>query len=376
MNGANLINLRTNCVESDGHLRTGGANRRRFCVEWAILAGFLLTAATLAAQPKAIFPDMVGAYTRSAPKTVGIPDQPLYEEYGLEASESAEYDKPATTEGADKGPKKHFSATAWRMKDSTGAFALWQLRRPSGATKSTLTPLAVTTSDGTIFTYGNYVFQFTGDLPETVVLNAIFAQLPRLENSALPFISNALPTEGMVPNSERYILGPVSLQRFEPGIPPSTAAFRMGAEAQLARYTTPKGTMDLVMFAYPAPAMAREQAVEFQKIPGAMVKRTGPWILAILSPPDADAAERLLAKLNYQATITINENVPKDEVKGFATKVVNMMAMAGILGAFSIMLGVGFGWFRIFRRRVLKREGSDAMITLHLDPNARNNKPL
>ena len=68
-----------------------------------------------AAQP-AIFPDHLGVYQKSAPKTIGIPDKELYDEYGLEATESADYTSP---------DKKHFSATAWRLHDSTGALALF-----------------------------------------------------------------------------------------------------------------------------------------------------------------------------------------------------------------------------------------------------------
>ena len=41
----------------------------------------------------------------------------------------------------------------------------------------------------------------------------------------------------------------------------------MGAEAQFGQYQTPKGPLKLIIFDYPTPSMAREQAVEFQKIP-------------------------------------------------------------------------------------------------------------
>src|SRR6478672_5723355 len=51
------------------------------------------TAASLYAQ-NPIFPDQIGAYQKSAPKTIGIPDQALFEEYGLEATEAADYTAP------------------------------------------------------------------------------------------------------------------------------------------------------------------------------------------------------------------------------------------------------------------------------------------
>ena len=98
-------------------------------------------AASLFAQSP-IFPDQIGAYQKSAPKTIGIPDQALFEEYGLEATEAADYTAP---------DKKRFTATAWRTHDSTGAMALFQSRRPPGATVANFTPLSVHTSDGVIF---------------------------------------------------------------------------------------------------------------------------------------------------------------------------------------------------------------------------------
>src|SRR6202030_2442912 len=111
--------------------------------------------------------------------------------------------------------------------------------------------LAVTTSDGRIFAFGNYVFQFTGAVPPASDLEAIYAQLPRLEQSPLPSLIGYLPQAGLIPNSERYVLGPVSLDRFEPRIPPSVAAFHLGTEGQIAKYKSPKGPLSLAIFYYP-----------------------------------------------------------------------------------------------------------------------------
>ena len=71
----------------------------------------------------------------------------------------------------------------------------------------------------------------------------------------------------------------------------------MGAEAQFGQYQTPKGLLKLIIFDYPTPSMAREQAAVFQKIPGAVVKRTGPLVVATVNPPDPDAAHRALSRI-------------------------------------------------------------------------------
>lgn len=321
----------------------------------SIIAALLLTASLASAD---IFPDQIGPYHKSAPKTIGIPDQALFEEYGLEATEQADYTAP---------DKKRFTATAWRTHDSTGAMALFESRRPPGATVANFAPLSVHTSDGIIFEYGNYVLQFTGGQPAPDDLPAFYAQLPRLEQSALPALIRYLPAEGLVPNSERYLLGPVSLQRFEPAIAPSVAAFHLGAEGQLGKYNTPKGLLDFIIFNYPTPTMARDQAEAFRKIPGAMVKRTGPLVAVTVAPPDPDAAERLLGKVNYQANITENQKVPVNEVKGFASALLSMIVLAGIVLCMCIVAGISFGGFRILARKYWQKEDPYAMIVLNLD---------
>jgi len=305
----------------------------------------------------AIFPDHIGTFEKGAPAALTMPDRPLLDELGLEATEQAEY----------KFEKKHFMATAWRFKDSTGAMAFFQAHRPSGAKPAAVAKLAVTTSDGLIFAYGNYVFQFTGAVPPAADLQPIYAQVPKLEQSPLPALMSFLPAAGLIPNSERYVLGPVSLDRFEPRIAPSIAAFHLSAEGQLGKYKSPKGQLSLAIFDYPTPSLARERLLEFQKIPGAMVKRAGPLVAITIDPPDLDSAERLLAQVKYETNLTWSTKVPVNEVKGFARTLLNIFVLAGIILGMCLVAGVAFGGFKILARKMGRRVDPDAMITLGLD---------
>jgi hypothetical protein len=320
------------------------------------VASAVLLCALGATASAAIFPDQVGAFKKGAPKTIAIPDQALYDEYGLDATEQAEYTSDS----------KKFLATAWRFHDSTGAMAMFESRRPPGATLDTLTKLAVRTSDGTIFAYGNYVFQLTGSYPAGPELGELYAHLPKLEQSPLPVLMTYLPGQDLIPNSERYVVGPVSLDRFEPRIPPSVAAFHTSCEAQLGRYKTPKGTMTLLIFDYPTPAMAKERGTEFQKLPGAVVRQVGPLAAVIIAPPDADAAERVLAQVRHDQNLTLNEKVPVDPSKGLARLILNTFMLAGAVVGLMVIVGVGFGGFRLLARRGSKNGEPDPMILLHL----------
>ncbi|HLJ14537.1 MAG TPA: DUF6599 family protein [Bryobacteraceae bacterium] len=321
-----------------------------------LIAQAFLSAILFVPLHGAIWPDQFGVYKKVSSKAVGAPDPALMQEYGFEAGEQAEY----------KSPTGAFTGTAWRLQDSTGALATFQWMRPADAKPSSISKLAARTDKGLLFAFGNYVFEFSGYTPTPEQLNEFYSILPRLGSAALPVISTYLPPDHLVPNSERYILGPVSLERFDPRIPPSVAAFHFGAEAQLGRYHTAKGDFNLAIFAYPTPDIARDRVKEFEKISGAVVKRAGPMVAVILSPPDPDAAERVLAQVDYRVSITLNTGVPPKVDQNVATMLINIFALAGIVLALCVGAGIAFGGLRVLRSRFGHKDLEEPMILLHL----------
>jgi len=300
----------------------------------------------------AILPDHIGEFAKGETKTLAAQDAALYKEFGFLGGEQAQY----TSSGKD--PEKRFTISAWRLGDSTGALALFEVQRPELATPAKLAALSARTPEGAVFAYGNYVFRISGEVPEQKNLELLFVQLPRLDQAPLPALIGYLPQEGLIPNSERYILGPASLARFEPRIAPSLAAFHLGAEAQLGRYRTPKGDLTLALFSYPTPNIARERLEEFGKAPGTIVKRSGPLVGVVVQPADLDAAERVLAGIHYDANLTLNEKVPVNQGLFLYKLFLNIFVLSGLLIALSIIVGIGFGGFRVLRRK-LGRPGHD-----------------
>ena len=67
--------------------------------------------------------------------------------------------------------------------------------------------------------------------------------------------------------STRMLLGPISLARFENRIPPSIAAFRLGAKGRMAGFETPAGRMTEVVFEYPDEATARDRVAVIARLP-------------------------------------------------------------------------------------------------------------
>ncbi|MGA2196708.1 MAG: DUF6599 family protein [Bryobacteraceae bacterium] len=316
-----------------------------------LLCALLLPGLSLAA----ILPDSIGAYTRGAVSQPTLENRPLWDEYGLKNWESAAY----------QNGKARFVATAYQLGDTTGALAAFDWQRPQDAKPSTAAKLSAETAGSLLLVHGNYLFSFSGYKPSMPELDAVAAALLNVDNTVLPALPGYLPSEGLVANSQRYVLGPAGLQKFAPAIPPSVAAFHLGAEAQLAIFHNPKGDLPVAIFDYPTPQMAIQKVADFEKLPGALAKRSGPLVAVVLSPPDPDFAERLLSQVRYQAEVTRDEYVPtrRDNIGDL---VINAFILIGILLAFSLVSGLGLGAVRAYLRHIRHGEEPDAMITLHL----------
>ena len=138
----------------------------------------------------------------------------------------------------------------------------------------------------------------------------VLGALVNVDNSSLPVLPGYLPSERPGAQQRAVRHRACGLQRFDPAIPPSVAGFHFGAEAQMGVFHNPKGDMTLAIFNYPTQQMAMQKIGEFEKLPGAVVKRSGPMIAVVLAPPDPDFAEHLLGQVRYQAEVTRDEYVP------------------------------------------------------------------
>ena len=172
-------------------------SRRTAVVVLALLGNAALSGA-------AVLPDQFGEYKRAAIAQVDVSDRPVWDEYGFKTAERADF-------GA--GDRK-VNVTVWQMKDTTGALAALQWLQPG------------------VIQHGNYVLRLEGQIADAD-LTQLKSKLPKVDRAANPSLPAFLPAAGRVKNSERYILGPVSLAQFEPRVSPGLAGFDKGAEASL-----------------------------------------------------------------------------------------------------------------------------------------------
>ncbi len=271
----------------------------------------------------------------------------LWSEYGLQEAEKAEY----------TGAKGRFTVSAWRLPDATAGLAALQVLRGSRPTGATIQQL------------GNYVLQFEGFTPEEETLNQLRLHIPRFDNSSLPALTGFLPAAARHGNSERYILGPASLEAFLPGLAPSIVAFHYGTEGQLARYKDRDGNVTLALFNYPTNQIAKERIAAFEALKGFTARRYGPMIGVVPNPPSADAAERILSQVRWEINVTVNEQLPDPKQDNIGVVVINTFIFVGILIFFALLSGGAFAGFRLLGRKISgQKDGDDTgVIALHID---------
>src|ERR1041384_1126619 len=121
----------------------------------------------------------------------------------------------------------------------------------------------------------------------------------------------------------------------------------------------------MAIFNYPTHQIAMDRVAEFERIPGAMVRRSGPLVSVVVGSGDSDFSEKLLSQVRFQAEVTRDEYVPTKR-DNIGNLLLNAFILIGILLALCLSAGIMVGGVRAVRRRVRKGEEADAVITLDL----------
>lgn len=318
----------------------------------------LCAAGTLQA---AFLTDNLGKSKRVSLDATALSDKPVWDEYGLNAAETARYE----------GGAKPFAVTAWQMKDPTGAQAAFRWLKPADAKPapedfSQYSKFAVTYGNNVLMTHGNYVLRFEGPRLVLDELKILLFQLPKVDQSSLPPVLEYVPQQGLVSASDRFISGPASLEKFFPKLSPSAAAFHFGTEAIVARYKVRNSELQMAVFYFPTNQMARAQQAEFDKVGGAVVKRTGPLLAIVTDPVNADDAQRLLAAVNYRANVTINEQKEKNVVQDAGDMLIAIFSLIGVILALTTGAGIMLFLMRAMRKKMAGGKEEEPMTMLHL----------
>jgi hypothetical protein len=316
----------------------------------------------------------------------------LLKEYGFTDCEAATYK-------SEDG--RTLKIRAARFADASGAFGAYLFYVQPGMAKEDIGDQSASANPRVLFYRGQILVEavFSRVSPMSPAnLRELAGLLPRPSGNAgnLPPILAFMPHHGYQANTEKYAEGPLGLGAIASPLPADLVDFSASPEVVLGQYSTAGGDATLMLIEYPTPALAAEHlrridAAHHAAPPQAGVaaienvgpffdKRTGPIVAIAAGQLSQSDAQTLLGAVNYEASVTWNENTYFDKKNNIANLLVNIILLCIIVGAISLAAGVAFGGARVLLRRyfpgpVFGRADQTEFISLDLREAAEQGSP-
>ena len=284
----------------------------------------------------------------------------LLKEYGFTDFESATYTR-------DDGRKLTLKAA--RFADATGAYGAFTYYRVPDMQNQDIGTKGASLNQRVLFFHDNILIDANFErlsAMSAAELRELSDDLPRPQGSSsnLPALLKYLPAKYFVNNTTKYVVGPIGLEKAAAPLAASYVDFSKGAEVLMGDYHTSDGGATLMLIDYPTPQIAKAQLEAIQSAQQAHqlgdapigVRRTGPIVVLISGQLGSDA-NALLSSVNYEADVTWNQNTYFTRRDNAANLIFGALLLAAILCGLSVVVGIGFGGFRILVKRLVSRQG-------------------
>jgi hypothetical protein len=281
----------------------------------------------------------------------------LLKEYGFSGFEDATYAK------ADR----KIEVKAIRFRDASGAYGAFTFYKTPEMQTEKIGDQAASANERVLFYRGSVLVQCVLDrvTPMSAAeLRELASDIPLPAPGArnLPSLPLYLPKPGYIPNTAKYVVGPLGLESIRAPILANQVEFDRGAELAQGQYNSGQGTATLTLISYPTPQIAGERlraieaahppAQEGSTAPLFLTKRSGPLVAIVTGAISQREAKSLLASVNYDAEVTWNQRTglsPRDNVGGL---LVGVILLTAIILALALVAGVAFGGIRIIAKRL------------------------
>jgi hypothetical protein len=298
-----------------------------------------------------------GVKTGSDPAAVDPADSAVLKEYGFTGFETGTYTR--------NGRKMDIKAA--RFENLSGAYGAFSFYAQPQMQVEKIGDGAASNNSRILFYRGNILVDVSLERVTAMSaadLRALADTLPRPggRNSAPPSVKENLPQQSLIPNTTRYIMGPVALERSGLPVPASAIDFSKGPDIMFARYRTTTGEAGMTVVEYPTPQIAAERLRAWQSanLPGGpfYFRRSGPLLAAVNGSIPQSEAESLLASVNYDADITMTQQRPKprEDRYGF---IVALILLCVIVLLIALLIGLAFGGFRLVAGKLFPNRGFD-----------------
>jgi hypothetical protein len=359
------------------------------------LALFVLLAA-IPASAQGILPKSFAGWTGTTSAGLNAPiiydgDKAASMLANQHAEARQEYGFVSGEEGSYSSGKDTLRVTLYRMKDPSGAYGIYSYLRSPNMERSGANEHSVMSRDEALVLLGNLVLDIHGsDLFKNAVdLNALVSAVtPKSQQGPLPTLAEHLPAKGFIDRSDKYILGPVTLNQFFPVSQNDWLGFSTGAEAEVARYHVGGRELNLLIADFPTPQTAQKKLNELQQVyhvnaadadqnDSPVFGRRSITLLAIVFGARTQAeADKLLDQVQSGAEVTWNEPTFQFKEPPITTMIVGAIIGTGIICCFALISGIAFGGFRIVVKRLLPDKVFDRSSTMQVLQLGLGSKPI
>ena len=378
----------------------------RFVFIFALVLGGLASV-PLAAQ--SLLPSSLGTWASSGTPARVPPQQieqlandsaSILREYGITSGERRDY-----ANGNDKA-----TITLYRMVDPSAAFGAFTfLREPDMALPAPI--LAASYAAGkhgrALLVVGNLVMDVASAKSQmtTADLNVLAQSVAaRADRRPYPPIVSFLPRAGLIPGSERYVLGPLALaQVFPPGAKNQAdwAGFASSAEAIAGRYRLEEKPSDkvagrnrpaeglLLLILYPTQQLAADRYNALSKSfalnvapsqagdkPAVFGTRSSALIGLLAGVESRETAADLLNQIHYASDVTWNEPTHDLTDPSISTIVVGAIVDTGAIMLLAVAASLGFGGFRLLTKFLAPGKIFDRNAEVEILQLGINSKPI
>ncbi len=179
-------------------------------------------------------------------------DPAVEQEYGVKALELRTYQMGKTRTQVVVEP----------TPDASSAYGLLTFYQTPAMTPEKGLQLAVRDANQTLMARGNNFIRFLhgqDSPPSASDFQAllVFVGGSNPSANAIRDLPHPMPQKGLVPGSEKYLVGLEAAKRVLPSFRTDLIGFDQSAEVQLGQYQIGKGTSTLVSISYPTPQIAR-----------------------------------------------------------------------------------------------------------------------
>jgi hypothetical protein len=349
--------------------------------------GLFIAVMCLAAWPthaQQILPMQVSGWTQptgAVPLHSTAETPAILAEYGWKSTDAAVYGDSS----------KGFGAVLYVMSDPSGAYGLYSFFRTPDMARSNLTEHSSISSDRALVLVGDLVLDIHGaDLPKLEPqLKALVAAVePKAHDGALPALGEYLPQKNMIEKTDRYVLGPQTLDQLFPGGLGNSVGFQSHAEAELAHYRLNGHDATLLLVDFPTDQLAQRQLAKLQNdfnvnganqaggSPALFAKRSATLLAIVAGAFSQTEANTLLNQIQLETDRSWNEPTFQFKEPSIGMMIVGSIIGAGTICMFALIAGISFGGLRLVVKRVMPGKIFDTKRHLQVLQLGLGSKPI